>query len=83
MGSDYWAGLIDWIRGPLVAESAINQSDVDLLRVSDDPAEACDIIDAYVRDRDGRGASTATDTQVVDQAEVEHPAGAAPERAES
>ena len=83
MGSDYWAGLIDWIRGPLVAESAINQSDVDLLRVSDDPAEACDIIDAYVRSRDGRGASTATDTQVVDQAEVEHPAGAAPERAES
>ena len=83
MGSDYWAGLIDWIRGPLVAESAINQSDVDLLRISDDPVEACDIIDAYVRGRDGRGASTAPDTQVIDQAEVEHPSGAAPERAES
>jgi len=83
MGSDYWAGLIDWIRGPLVAESAINQSDVDLLRISDDPVEACDIIDAYVRGRDGRGASTAPDKQVIDQAEVEHPSGAAPERAES
>ncbi len=83
IGTDYWRGLLDWIRGPLVAESAINKADVDLLRVTDDPAEACDIIDAYVRGRDGRGAATATGTQVVDAADVEHPTRPASEQAES
>jgi hypothetical protein len=83
MGSDYWSGLLDWIRGPLIDEAAVNQADVDLLRVSDDPVEACDIIDAYVRDRDRPGAETAPETQVIDAADVAHATGTAPEKAES
>ena len=37
MGTDYWTGMLDWIRGSLLAEAAINPEDVDLLRLTDDP----------------------------------------------
>jgi uncharacterized protein (TIGR00730 family) len=83
MGSEYWRGLLDWIRGPLIDEATVNQAEIDLLRVSDDPKEACDIIDAYVRERDNSGAKTAPDTQVIDAADVEHATRGAPEKAES
>ena len=61
MGTEYWTGMIDWIRASLLEEAAINAADVDLLRLTDDPAEACEIINAYVAQRagqadgDGRG----------------------------
>jgi uncharacterized protein (TIGR00730 family) len=83
MGSDYWAGLIDWVKGPLLAENAVNRADIDLLRVSDDPAEACDIIDAYVRGRATAADATAPETKAVQPDDVEHPAQVSPERAES
>ena len=47
MGTDYWTGMIEWIRDSLVAEAAINPEDVDLLRLTDDPEEAATIIGAY------------------------------------
>jgi uncharacterized protein (TIGR00730 family) len=37
--SDYWEGLRLWVRGRLLAERMISEEDVDLLFVSDDPAE--------------------------------------------
>src|SRR5690349_9818750 len=40
LGSDYWCGLIDWIRDTVLAEGAINPADLELLHVTDDPAEA-------------------------------------------
>jgi uncharacterized protein (TIGR00730 family) len=83
MGSEYWRGLLDWIKGPLIAEAAINQADLDLFRLSDDPEEACDLIDAYVRGHARAASKTAPETQVVEPGEVEHPARTAPERAES
>ena len=47
MGTDYWTGMIDWIRDSLLGEAAINPEDVDLLRLTDDPEEAATIIGAY------------------------------------
>jgi uncharacterized protein (TIGR00730 family) len=38
--SDYWAGLLRWIRERLLAEGMISPNDLDLLVVTDDPAEA-------------------------------------------
>jgi uncharacterized protein (TIGR00730 family) len=38
--SDYWRGLIDWIRGRLLAEGMISPEDDDVIVVTDDPAEA-------------------------------------------
>jgi uncharacterized protein (TIGR00730 family) len=37
--SDYWEGLRLWVRGRLLSEGMISEDDVDLLFVSDDPAE--------------------------------------------
>jgi uncharacterized protein (TIGR00730 family) len=47
-GEDYWSGLIDWIRDRLLGEEMISPDDLNLLRVTDDPAEAVEIIaDCY------------------------------------
>jgi uncharacterized protein (TIGR00730 family) len=44
VGSSYWTGLIDWIRGTLLASGAIEAGDVDLLQLTDDPDEVVRII---------------------------------------
>jgi hypothetical protein len=44
VGSDYWCGLLDWIRNRLLAEHMVAPDDVDLLHVTDDPAEAVRVI---------------------------------------
>jgi len=48
IGTEYWRGLIDWLRGPVTDRGMIGPKDVDLLRLTDDPAEAV----AIVRERD-------------------------------
>jgi uncharacterized protein (TIGR00730 family) len=44
VGSEFWAGLLDWIRGSLAARGLIAPEDVDLLHVTDDPEEAVRIV---------------------------------------
>ncbi len=36
-GSDYWSGLVDWLRSPVLAEGKIAAEDVEMLEVTDDP----------------------------------------------
>jgi uncharacterized protein (TIGR00730 family) len=43
-GSDYWQGLIDWLRARALALGCISPGDFDLLQVVDDPVEAGRII---------------------------------------
>jgi uncharacterized protein (TIGR00730 family) len=38
MDSEYWAGLLDWVRGRMLAEGMIAAEDLDLISVHDDPA---------------------------------------------
>lgn len=40
LGTDYWRGLIDWLRGTVLADGRISQSDLDALLVTDDVDEA-------------------------------------------
>ncbi len=48
--TEYWTGLMDWIRDPLLARGMISPEDLDLLYVTDDPADAIEtIIDCYER----------------------------------
>ncbi len=48
--SEYWAGLMDWIRDPLLAEGMVSPEDLDLLHVTDDAADAVEtILDCYER----------------------------------
>ena len=47
-GSAYWSGLLDWIKGTLLAEGAISAEDLNLLVVTDSIEEARDImVDCY------------------------------------
>ena len=47
VGTDYWSGLVDWIRSSMVDAGMISPGDVNLLRVVDDPEEAvCLAVDA-------------------------------------
>jgi len=42
--SQYWQGLIDWIKGTLIKERAISESDLDIITVVDTPEQAVRII---------------------------------------
>lgn len=39
VGSNYWAGLIDWIKSRLLEENRISPKDLDILQVIDDPED--------------------------------------------
>ncbi len=43
-GTEYWSGLLDWLRSTMAAEGKISEADLDLLAVTDSPAEARDMI---------------------------------------
>ncbi len=73
MGTDYWTGMIDWIRGSVLGSAAIAKADVDLLRLTDDPAEACRIITAYDRSHRGKAAATAPATKPIKPADASSP----------
>jgi len=44
VGSEYWSGLMSWIRGTVLAQGKISPGDEDLLTVADDAAEVVRII---------------------------------------
>ena len=39
LGSDYWKGLLDWIRKVLLKEGKISASDLDIFQIIDTPEE--------------------------------------------
>ena len=43
-GSDYWAGLLAWLRDPVLAEGKISPADLDMAYVTDDPDEVVRIV---------------------------------------
>jgi len=44
MGSDFWAGLIDWLQSRLAANSKISVTDLDLITVTDEVDEVIEVI---------------------------------------
>ncbi len=48
VGRDYWSGLIDWIKGTLLEQHYISDTDMDLFSVMDDPDEVVRTIKRYV-----------------------------------
>ena len=48
MGSEYWRGLLDWLKNTMLQEGKINHTDLDLIQVVDDPEEAVKLIKKYV-----------------------------------
>lgn len=44
-GTHYWAGLVRWIQSRVLAERKISPGDMDLMVVTDDPAEAARVVE--------------------------------------
>ncbi|MBA2463020.1 MAG: TIGR00730 family Rossman fold protein [Actinobacteria bacterium] len=62
--SDYWGEMVDWIRSELLADGMISPEDVELLHLTDDPAEAVRLV---VESYDGRnGAHSPAEPEKAD-----------------
>ena len=53
LGSDYWSGLLNWMRTTMLAGGKVTAADIDLLQVADDPAHAAAIVERAAK-RQGR-----------------------------
>jgi uncharacterized protein (TIGR00730 family) len=57
VNSDYWRGLLEWIKEKMVGENNINETDMGLIEVIDDPQQVVDVILRYYKDEEaGEGA---------------------------
>jgi len=52
-GSDYWEEMLDWVRDEVLADGMISPEDVELLHVTDDPAQAVETVVGYYEQRLG------------------------------
>jgi uncharacterized protein (TIGR00730 family) len=44
LGTDYWQGMIDWLSGRALSHGTINQSDIDMLNLTDDVDHAVELM---------------------------------------
>lgn len=49
--SAFWSGLLEWMRGSLMANGLISAEDLDLMKVVDDPAEVVEAIFDFYQSR--------------------------------
>ena len=51
VGSEFWAGLLDWMRDQLVTNKLINPEDIDLMQVIDDADKVVETIFSFYETR--------------------------------
>jgi uncharacterized protein (TIGR00730 family) len=51
MGTEYWGGLVDWMRNRMAEEGKIARQDLDIIHLTDDPHEARNHIVGRLRRR--------------------------------
>ena len=55
-GSEYWRGMLEWIKGTLLAEGKVSPEDLDLMVVTDSPEEVVRLcVECHNRPRSGPG----------------------------
>ena len=47
VGSEYWGGLMDWVKGTMLGFGNISPKDLDLINIVDTEAEAVKVIDDF------------------------------------
>ena len=55
--SDYWEEMLEWVRGEMLADGLVAPGDLDLLMVTDDPADAVARIVSMVGERRREGSA--------------------------
>ena len=48
MGSEFWEGIIDWLKSTVLREGNISQGDLAIIEIIDDPEEVVKYIKKYV-----------------------------------
>jgi len=48
VGSDYWGGMLEWIKKEMIAQGTISSADLDIFQVIDDPEEIVSTIQRIV-----------------------------------
>lgn len=43
-GSDYWRGLVEWLRDPVLSEKKVSPEDLKLFSLADEPEQAVDLV---------------------------------------
>jgi uncharacterized protein (TIGR00730 family) len=51
VGTDYWNGLLKWMRKTMVEMGTITKEDLELFHVTDDPVKVADIIEKSYKER--------------------------------
>lgn len=51
VGTEFWKGLIDWIRNTMLEAGNISTKDLDLIKIVDTEDEVVEIIDAFYKGR--------------------------------
>jgi uncharacterized protein (TIGR00730 family) len=59
LGSDFWGGLLDWVRGALVGRGMISAPDLDLVQLTDDVEDVVTTLTASREQRVREAASLA------------------------
>lgn len=49
VGSDFWSGLFEWIKGTMLKAGNISPGDLDLIKIVDTEEEVVEIIDAFYK----------------------------------
>ncbi len=49
VGTEYWAGLINWTKDKMLSEKNIKEDDLDLFRLADTAEDAVDYIDKFYK----------------------------------
>ncbi|MBB6326743.1 TIGR00730 family Rossman fold protein [Algoriphagus aestuarii] len=47
VGKNYWTGLLDWIKNTILENNYINEEDLELFTIVEDPTEAVKVIDDF------------------------------------
>lgn len=52
MGTDYWAGMMEWLKGTVLKSECISKEDLDMIQLTDSPEEVANGIERhYQKDR--------------------------------
>lgn len=54
-GSEYWSGLIEWVRTTMLAGGKVSEGDLGLMALTDSPEEVLELILSSTRDGSGKG----------------------------
>lgn len=51
VGSEFWNGLLEWVKGTMLKAGTISPHDLDLIKVADTEDEVVEVIDAFYKGR--------------------------------